>query len=378
MPLLEEWEKVLITDPAYLTSLHGKEIGCVYCHQGNDQSNDKDTSHVNLISDPSADSGKCNTCHMTQSKTNATSLHTNLNGLKSSLIARGGDLSDGSVLSTAFQNHCTDCHTSCGQCHISRSNKHEGGFIDSHNLLDTPSYEQTCYACHGARPGPEYVGANYVTVDGKRVYVPGDIHNTAKMTCTDCHSGTEMHGSSDLVNSRYDDPNAVSCLDCHKDIETSASLAKIPQHTRHLKNIECQVCHSAGAYKNCYSCHVGIDGEGLPYYQSTTEIAFEIGLNPDISETRPYKWVILRHAPIDKGSFAYYGDNLLPDFDSVSTWHYATPHNIQKNTPQNTSCNSCHGHQELFLLPGDIKAGEEAANAKVVVTRIPAKLPGLP
>ena len=33
------------------------------------------------------------------------------------------------------------------------------------------------------------------------------------------------------------------------------------------------------------------------------------------------------------------------------TWQYATPHNIQKHTPQNASCDACHGHRELFLTP---------------------------
>jgi len=62
---------------------------------------------------------------------------------------------------------------------------------------------------------------------------------------------------------------------------------------------------------------------------------------------------------------------LLPDFDQSPTWVYTTPHNIQRFTPQNRSCESCHGHPELFLTADKIDADELQANQSVIVDTIP-------
>ncbi|MFC2070126.1 hypothetical protein ACFLTB_03000, partial [Chloroflexota bacterium] len=67
-----------------------------------------------------------------------------------------------------------------------------------------------------------------------------------------------------------------------------------------------------------------------------------------------------------------YGTSLLPDFNAVPTWKYATPHNIQLNTPQNESCNACHGNSDIFLTEGDISSEEKEANKGVIVEEIPA------
>ena len=76
---------------------------------------------------------------------------------------------------------------------------------------------------------------------------------------------------------------------------------------------------------------------------------FKIGRNPLQSDDRPWKYVPVRHVPIDPESFAYYGEDLLPNFDALPTWKYATPHNIQRNTPQTETCDACHGNADLFL-----------------------------
>ena len=75
--------------------------------------------------------------------------------------------------------------------------------------------------------------------------------------------------------------------------------------------------------------------------------------------------------PTCTGTCDYYGDDLFPDFDAVPTWKYATPHNIQLNTPQNESCDACHGNSELFLTEEDIRAEESGANKDVIVNEFP-------
>ena len=86
---------------------------------------------------------------------------------------------------------------------------------------------------------------------------------------------------------------------------------------------------------------------------------------------RPYEYVVLRHIPTCIDTCDYYGDNLLPDFNVLPTWKYATPHNIQLNTPQNESCDACHGNQDLFLTREDVSPEEREANKDVIVDEIP-------
>jgi len=98
---------------------------------------------------------------------------------------------------------------------------------------------------------------------------------------------------------------------------------------------------------------------------------FEIGFNPIRSSDRPYEYVVLRHVPTCATLCEYYGCDVLPDFDALPTWKYATPHNIQLHTPQNESCNACHGNRDLFLTSDDITPEEAAANQNVIVIKIP-------
>jgi thiosulfate/3-mercaptopyruvate sulfurtransferase len=98
---------------------------------------------------------------------------------------------------------------------------------------------------------------------------------------------------------------------------------------------------------------------------------FEIGRNPVRSSERPYTYVVLRHVPTCVGICDFYGSNLLPDFNALPTWKFTTPHNIQLNTPQNESCNACHGNRDLFLTEEDVNPAEREANKDVIVTEIP-------
>ncbi len=145
------------------------------------------------------------------------------------------------------------------------------------------------------------------------------------------------------------------------------------QHNLHGNKVDCRVCHSAGAYKSCWNCHVGLDDEGLPYRKlDPSELTCKIGKNPLKSEERPWDYVLVRHIPVPEDIFGFYGEGYLPDWDSVPTWKYATVHNMQKKTPQNESCNSCHGKEELFLTEKDVAPEELEANRAVIVTEIPA------
>lgn len=365
MAPLEPWEKVLVNEE-FLTSTH-VVAGCIACH-GGVQSEDKDTAHTGLVVDPAKDPDiLCGTCHRETVDGYATALHNTQAGYFQTMYSRSLP-ENHAALDEAFGNHCATCHTSCGECHISQPNNVGGGLLEGHLVVKTPPMTRTCTACHGSRVGNEYLG--------KHEEIPGDVHfRQGRMNCVSCHSGSSLHSNDEVsANHRYDGPESPACISCHT---TYASLQDtVPQHVIHEDKLSCQVCHSL-EYTSCDSCHVAVsESSGKPFYKTAGDyFTFYIGKNARKSEDRPYDYVVVRHIPIDSENYAYYGDNLLPNFDLLPTWAYATPHNIQRSTPQNQTCNSCHGNAELFLTADKVKPEELEANQAVIVDEIPAVMP---
>jgi hypothetical protein len=85
----------------------------------------------------------------------------------------------------------------------------------------------------------------------------------------------------------------------------------------------------------------------------------------------------VRHVPVDQKSFSFYVEDGLEHFPRLPTWKLATPHNIRRKTPQNETCDACHGRGELFLLRKDVKPEDLEANSAVIVSpdQIPGKVP---
>jgi thiosulfate/3-mercaptopyruvate sulfurtransferase len=358
---LEAWEKVYV-GYEFVADVHNTQ-NCIGCHGGIAETDDMDAAHAGVVRDPLEESDRaCSVCHTESSRLAATSLHQNLTGYHTALEARGADMSD-PAMQEAFENHCDDCHTTCGQCHISRPTALGGGLLREHEVRATASMKDTCLACHGARVGNEYQGKN----EG----VEGSVHwLKGGMTCYECHDITHYHGDGTEYTHRYDGPPGVDCLECH--LEATPEETDILEHKLHDGKVACEVCHVSGPYKSCYNCHVGLDDEGLPYRRTDeSQLTLKIGRNPLKSEDRPWDYVLLRHAPAVPDTFAFYDDDLLPDFDNVPTWKYATPHNIQRDTAQNQSCDSCHANEDLFLTAYDVAPQEMEANAQVIVERVP-------
>jgi thiosulfate/3-mercaptopyruvate sulfurtransferase len=353
-------EKIFVDSEIAEDENHG-EMGCEECHGGDPNEPDWRKAHIGLVKDPSYPdpSETCGACHDDIAEHYKTSLHVSLAPFKKAIDTRSSD--DKAVytkVNEARMNHCTSCHSSCGQCHISRPEAVDGGLLEGHLFLKRPPMHTVCTACHGSRIEKEYFGKNKG--------IPPDIHKEKYFKCNKCHTGDEMHGDGKEYASRYEVENGPKCLNCHKDIY-GEKAANAEQHKTHKDRVSCQVCHSM-PYKNCYSCHFGKDNLGYKYFKTkASTVEFKIGLNPVKSAKRPEKFVTLRHVPVDQHSFKFYVEDGLTNFDKLPTWKLATPHNIRRKTPQNETCNSCHESPDLYLLEKDVKQEYLNANKNVIV-----------
>jgi hypothetical protein len=360
LPPAERWRAVFLDDLAFLETMHGR-YGCITCHGGTGNTLLKEVAHTGLIRQPGS-TDLCADCHAREVSNAVNNLHASLTGYRTVLFARSKP-ADTAMLETVMENHCNSCHTAtCGQCHVSHPAGIGGGLVAGHEFGDVEAINTTCAGCHGSRIEAEYKGQEGTG--------PGDVHWTqGGMLCSDCHPASEFHGTETEHLERYDGAAEPSCddLGCHPDISAEDG---IEQHGgAHLKSLSCQACH-ATSYRNCYGCHVAVTDDTPSFTLEAVELDFKIGRNPIKSGYRPWKYVTVRHVPVARDSFAYYGEDLLSEFNALPNWKYATPHTIQRITPQNESCNACHGNTDLFLTAGDVPADELRANWPVIVERV--------
>lgn len=359
MAPMEPWQRVWIDAKTYSEDVHSM-IACTDCHGGT-AVDDFELAHEGMVDRPGANPETCGSCHTNLKDAVPNSLHSTLHGYDTVLQARSVP-ENHPALDEMQANHCADCHTTCGDCHISQPQNVGGGLLKGHDYVRTPPMSQTCTACHGSRVKNEYFGLN----EG----VPPDVHFLARMSCADCHTGDEIHGVGIDANHRYDGPQQPNCIDCHADQVGVGS--GIEEHEVHGTEIlSCQTCHST-TYTVCTNCHVEQTDTGVPFYSvESHDLTFLLGRNPLRSAERPYRFVPVRHVPIDINSFSFYGENLLPNFDALPTWAYATPHNIQRVAPQARTCESCHANDDVFLTPDKVAPETLNANASVIVESAP-------
>lgn len=354
MPPLAAWEKVLVDGESMAEDEVHAEVTCIACHAGTN-SDDMTVAHEGMILDPSANpTASCGSCHPDVQAAHEVSLHATLAGYDNALNER--TVPENHPQIDEMQTfHCESCHATCGDCHIAQPDTVGGGLLEGHAILGTPPMTRTCTACHGSRVGNEYLGKN----EG----IPADVHFTqGRMTCVDCHTGDELHGvGMEDVDHRYDGARTPKCEDCHADVGGSNEY-----HTNHTLTVSCQVCHSV-EYTNCTNCHVEQTPEGIPFYTvEAHETGFFIARNANPSFEYPFLYGVVRHVPVDPDQYAFYGDNLLPNFDNRPTFAWATPHNIQLYTPQSIQCSNCHGNRDIFLTADKVPEGELEANLSII------------
>jgi thiosulfate/3-mercaptopyruvate sulfurtransferase len=358
---LEPYEKIYVSQ-AFLATDHG-QIACVDCHGGNPEDPNWQTAHAGLVKDPTFPDPEnaCGQCHPDISAGAPTSLHFTIAPIGQAITRRMGpaDQKVQTALATARDKHCSQCHASCGQCHVSRPDYVNGGFLAQHRFQKIPPMETTCASCHGGRVFGEFTGLNK--------NIAADTHfEDAEMTCRDCHKAAQMHASA--VGDETQPPSASRprCETCHP--EASAEDSDRPAHQIHRQKVACQVCH-AQAVKQCYGCHVGTDAKGIAYFKCRkTALGFKIGRNPQPAPDRLYTYTVKRHPPIVPETFDAYSPAALKQFAQVPTWKECAPHSIRRITSQNSACNNCHGNRALFLDVSDLADWEVAANADMVVS----------
>ena len=375
MEPLAPHQKVFVDRSFAQDENHGG-IRCSECHGGNPQAEDYLVAHQGVVRDPSETDPEaaCGGCHPDIVASAANSLHATLTPFATVIEARTDKHSAvNAEVHAGRRNHCNACHASCGQCHVSRPKSVGGGLLDGHAFQRTPPWREVCTACHGSRIEWEYLGKNQGA--------PPDVHWRKRFfRCEKCHTGQEMHGDGTTPANRYHVANGPTCEGCHMDIYGDAAPNR-SQHATHRGRVACQVCHAV-PYKNCRGCHVALDRYGFRYFiNQESSLDFKIGRNVGSGSQRRDIFVTVRHVPVARDAFRFYVEHGLTEFDAVPTWKLATPHNIQRRTPQNADCNTCHGNRTLFLLPGDLTPADARADANVAVPEemIPArvKTPGI-
>jgi thiosulfate/3-mercaptopyruvate sulfurtransferase len=357
---VEPWERVWIDAETFAQDIHSY-INCTDCHSGQ-AVDDFEDAHDGMVTEVVTSPEVCGSCHVDSGEPAFASLHNTLAGYDTSLYARSAPEHYGAIEEMQAK-HCNSCHASCGDCHVSKPDSVGGGLVNGHVFSPEPSMSQNCTACHGSRVKNEYYGSN----EG----IPSDVHFRARMDCAECHTGDSMHGmDGNPQTHRYAGAQSPTCESCHPD--TINEDSEIEEHAKHEPdNMSCQVCHST-QYINCVNCHVEQTEDGTPFFTVEDNfMGFYIGRNPIKSDERPYDYVPVRHVPIAPDSFSFYGEDLLPNFDALPTWVYATPHNIQRITPQAERCRNCHTNEDIFLTRDVVAEAEQEANEGVIVRRVP-------
>jgi nitrate/TMAO reductase-like tetraheme cytochrome c subunit len=366
VPPIEAWQRVFIDAKAYATDVHAS-INCTTCHGGQAVA-DMTAAHTGLIVNPAADPQKgCGSCHPDVVPDAVNSLHYTVAGFSTALHARSSP-ANYSALDAMASQQCQTCHATCSDCHVSRPPAVGSGLLAGHQFVKTPISEQTCVGCHGSRIQDEYYGLTQG--------LPPDVHEQAGLTCTDCHTEGEMHGTGQAAGATglYASGVEPECESCHAD-KVGIGSGVLLHEIHGTEIVPCQTCHSI-SYTNCTGCHVTPRDSNTPSYTLASEMqGFFLGQNPLISTDRPWRYVPVRHVPVDVSSFDQYGTDLLDNFLSRPTWTFTTPHNIQLLTPQTSSCTSCHSNNDLFLTVDKVAEAERAANQQVIVSQAPA-LPG--
>jgi hypothetical protein len=336
----------VVTQEAIDEDLHLHYLSCTDCHQGNAAAAGQSEAHAGMIARPSDDPvASCGTCHEDTANNYTLSLHYTAAGMRHGLAARFNPAEQQLFDQKVFEQSCRSCHASCGDCHVKSPviGGVNSGLIDNHRFVRKDE-TKTCALCHGGRVWPEFTG-DYGGMP--------DIHYRRGMTCTDCHSATQMHGDGMAYTSRRDVPARPLCLDCH-DTTRLGRETTIETHAVHEETVSCSACHTAAAYRQCSSCHEGKGAVSSP--------AIILGRNP----RNPEQLTTLRLIPTVRNTFLEHAGLSMSNYDALPNYWDAIPHNIAKRTDRTRDCNTCHADYTYYLEESMLKPELSSYNKKLV------------
>jgi hypothetical protein len=252
-----------------LDSAHN--IKCTICHNGKDNTEDKETGHEELIKSPSHPDHMmktCGQCHEEQVENSVHSLHFTLKN-EVNLVRKVFGAKDvlqslsnipivdppetiSELADDLLRRRCLRCHpyfsgdrypavvrgTGCASCHLTF---YEGKLV-SHSFIKTPGDSQ-CLQCHyGNWVGYDYYGryehdmndeyrtpyttkSDYFRPFGVEFHqLTPDIHQLKGLVCVDCHRGNEL---------MTDGGHKIRCDDCHdRERIGSTVLSSAIQHNK--------------------------------------------------------------------------------------------------------------------------------------------------
>jgi thiosulfate/3-mercaptopyruvate sulfurtransferase len=331
-------EDVLESDPHFY-------LGCTDCHAGDSSQAKQEDAHKGLIARPSDDpEASCGQCHEETAKNYTLSLHYTAAGMKHGVMPRFDDKGAALFKDKVFEQSCRSCHASCGDCHV-KSPDVSGistGLLDGHRFVKKAE-DKTCALCHGGRVWPEFTG----DYGGSP-----DVHYRKGMTCIDCHSGEQFHGDGTAYTSRKQVVDKPSCTDCH-DLAKLGKDATKETHATHAETVSCSACHTASAYRQCSSCHLGGGAVSNP--------AIVLGHNPRI----PGQLTTLRLIPTQRETFKPAGISMT-NFDALPNYWDTVPHNIAKRTDRTRDCNTCHQDGTYYFDESRLPEGGSTKNLELV------------
>ena len=278
------------------TSSHDPEkIGCVACHLGNPNTEDKLAAHDKMVLIPGNLSDASMTCSASGCHTGTDvrvkySLMNTMSGVVGvdKYVFGEIDTLDGlhnieslgnSPADSHLRNLCASCHLGnekletgpvtqltrgggCNACHLNYSPEAEKAHVDYHRyekkLLPTvhPSLSlqvtnDHCFGCHSrsGRLSTNYEGwhetqlkpdemagkKNLRLLEDDRVftYVQEDVHHAKGMDCIDCHSSLDVMGYGAFAH--QEDAVQADCSDCHnKEKPTTARFAQLDDESKRI------------------------------------------------------------------------------------------------------------------------------------------------
>ena len=133
-------------------------------------------------------------CHMEESKNFETSLHHTGAGMKNEYVERAAAEFVIDMDEYYEKWNCSKCHaTGCEDCHG------EYGAQFPHVGVDPSTNMSTCDKCHYKKRTSIFIGETpahgKIPIKGDEVPHPAGIHYQKGLTCTDCHTAEEMHGT---------------------------------------------------------------------------------------------------------------------------------------------------------------------------------------